>query len=43
MDHLLSLIGIGIVTFVSTNIDDLVMLIALFAERSYRPAHIVIG
>ena len=43
MDHSLSLISIGIVAFASTNVDDLVMLIALFIDRSYRPSHIVIG
>jgi cadmium resistance protein CadD (predicted permease) len=43
MDPLLSLIGIGVVAFASTNIDDFVMLIALFTDRAYRPVHIVVG
>jgi cadmium resistance protein CadD (predicted permease) len=43
MDHLLPLISIGIVAFVSTNIDDLVLLIGFFADPTYRPAHVVTG
>src|SRR2546426_5642349 len=43
MDNPLSLIGIGIVAFASTNVDALVMLIGFFADSSYRPAQIVVG
>src|SRR5207302_11450615 len=43
MDHLASLIGIGAVAFISTNIDDLVLLIGFFADRRYRPREIVAG
>jgi len=43
MDNPLSLIGIGIVAFASTNVDDLVMLIGIFADGSFRPAQIVVG
>ena len=43
MDHIPALTGIGIVAFVSTNIDDLVMLIGFFADADYRPRQIVAG
>jgi len=43
MDHLLTLIGVAIVAFTSTNIDDLVLLIGFFADPAYRPAHVVAG
>lgn len=37
------MIGIGLVAFVSTNIDDLVLLVAFFADHSYRTLDIVVG
>jgi cadmium resistance protein CadD (predicted permease) len=43
MDHLASLIGIGAVAFVSTNIDDLLVLVGFFADRRYRRMHVVVG
>jgi cadmium resistance protein CadD (predicted permease) len=43
MAEALSLIGIGIIAFASTNIDDLVLLMALFADPAYRPALVVVG
>jgi cadmium resistance protein CadD (predicted permease) len=43
MDHLLALVSIAVVAFVSTNIDDLVLLIGFFANPAYRPAHVVAG
>jgi cadmium resistance protein CadD (predicted permease) len=43
LENSLSLIGVGIVAFASTNVDDLVMLVGVFAVGSYRPAHVVIG
>lgn len=43
MEPALSIIGIGIVVFVSTDIDDLVVISAFFAERRLRPLSIVLG
>jgi cadmium resistance protein CadD (predicted permease) len=43
MESIPALTGIGIVAFVSTNIDDLVMLIGFFADAGYRPRQIVAG
>jgi cadmium resistance protein CadD (predicted permease) len=43
MDHIAVSIGIGVVAFASTNIDDLVLLIGFFADPGYRPRHILGG
>jgi cadmium resistance protein CadD (predicted permease) len=43
MAEALSLIGVGIIAFVSTNIDDLILSMALFADPAYRPALVVVG
>jgi cadmium resistance protein CadD (predicted permease) len=43
MDHLLPLIGVAIVAFASTDIDDLVLLISFFADPTYRPVQVVAG
>lgn len=40
---MLILIGVAIATFAATDIDDLFVLLLLFAERRIKPAHIVIG
>ncbi len=39
----LSLIAIAILLFVSTNLDDLLILVGFFADRGYLPREIVIG
>lgn len=43
MDQFPASVGIGVVAFASTNIDDLVMLIGFFADPAYRPREIVAG
>ncbi len=43
MDHIAVSIGIGIVAFASTNIDDLVLLIGFFADPAYQPRQVVGG
>jgi cadmium resistance protein CadD (predicted permease) len=43
MGHILSLIGIATAAFISTNIDDFVMLIAIFADPTWRANQIVAG
>jgi cadmium resistance protein CadD (predicted permease) len=43
MDHLLALTGIAIVAFTTTNIDDLVVLMGFFADKAYRPTHVMVG
>jgi cadmium resistance protein CadD (predicted permease) len=39
----LTRLGIGVVVFASTNIDDIVLLAAFFADRHLLTRHIVIG
>src|SRR5690348_5464185 len=36
-------IGLAIILFASTNIDDIFVLLSFFADPKYRSAHIVIG
>lgn len=43
MAQLAALIGVGVVAFASTNIDDLVMLIGFFADPMYRPGQVTGG
>lgn len=43
MDHLLVLTSIAVVAFVSTNIDDLVVLVGFFADPTYPPSQVVVG
>jgi cadmium resistance protein CadD (predicted permease) len=43
MDHLFVLTGVAVVAFVSTDIDDLVVLIGFFADPAYRPMQVLIG
>jgi cadmium resistance protein CadD (predicted permease) len=41
--ELLSLVGLGVTVFVSTNLDDIVLLSIFFADRHIRPRAIVAG
>jgi cadmium resistance transport/sequestration family protein len=41
--HILPLVGVAVVMFVSTNIDDIFVLMLFFADRSFTPLQIVIG
>jgi cadmium resistance protein CadD (predicted permease) len=43
MDTFLSVLGIGVVVFASTNIDDIVLLSVFFADLQLRPRNIVLG
>src|SRR5215469_18413552 len=43
MDSFLALIGLAIVVFVSTNIDDIFVLIGFFADKSFRARDVVVG
>lgn len=43
MQSTLAVIGLGIVVFVSTDIDDLVVLSAFFADHRLRPQSVVVG
>jgi cadmium resistance protein CadD (predicted permease) len=43
MESLSTLLGLAIVLFVSTNVDDLVVLIAFFANSSFRARDVVAG
>jgi cadmium resistance protein CadD (predicted permease) len=43
MEAALSLIGLGTAAFALTDLDDLVLLIAFFADPAYRPRQIVAG
>ena len=38
-----SLAGIAVIAFISTNIDDLIVLVAFFAVPNARPTRVVIG
>jgi cadmium resistance transport/sequestration family protein len=40
---ILPLIGVALVTFVSTNIDDIFVLMLFFADRSFTPLQVVVG
>lgn len=40
---LLSLLGVGVVVFASTNVDDIFLLSAFFADPHFRPRAIVLG
>src|SRR4051812_12292080 len=40
---MLSTILIAAIAFVSTNIDDIFLLVGFFSDRSYKPSHIVLG
>jgi cadmium resistance protein CadD (predicted permease) len=43
MESLVTLIGLGIGVFVSTNIDDVFVLVAFFADKKFSVAEVVIG
>jgi cadmium resistance protein CadD (predicted permease) len=43
MKSLLALIGIAIVLFASTNVDDVFVLVGFFADRRFRPRDTVLG
>jgi cadmium resistance protein CadD (predicted permease) len=43
MESLLSTVGLGIVVFASTNVDDAFVLVAFFADKSFLARDVVIG
>lgn len=43
MEQVLSALGVGVVVFASTNIDDVLLLSAFFSDPSFTPRQIVIG
>ena len=43
MDSFLALIGLAIIVFASTNIDDVFVLIGFFADKSFRARDVVVG
>ncbi|HEY7000762.1 MAG TPA: cadmium resistance transporter [Candidatus Udaeobacter sp.] len=43
MDELLPILTVGFVAFLATNADNLILLFAFLADRSFRPRHVVIG
>ena len=43
MDPWLTVVGVGIVLFATTNIDDILLLSAFFADRTFRPEAVVVG
>jgi cadmium resistance protein CadD (predicted permease) len=43
MGDLLGVLGIGAVMFVSTNVDDIFVLLALFADPAFRPGQVIAG
>ena len=43
MVSLLTVIGVGVVVFTTTNIDDILLLAAFFADREHRPRAVVVG
>jgi cadmium resistance protein CadD (predicted permease) len=43
MDSFLALIGLAIVAFVSTNIDDVFVLVGFFADKNFRARDVVVG
>src|ERR1700749_4681711 len=43
MESLPALLGLAVVLFVSTNVDDLVVLVALFADSRFRTRDVVAG
>ena len=43
MGYLLGVVGVAIVVFVSTNVDDIFVLLGFFADRKFRTKQIVIG
>lgn len=43
MDQLVAVLSVGVVVFVSTNVDDILLLSAFFADPSFKPRQIVLG
>ena len=43
MELLLTPIGLGIIVFASTNVDDAFVLVTFFADKSFRVRDVVIG
>jgi cadmium resistance protein CadD (predicted permease) len=43
MESLLALLGLAVILFASTNIDDLLILVGFFADPAFRPGDIVAG
>jgi len=43
MDSFLAFIGLAIVVFVSTNLDDVFVLIGFFADENFRARDVVVG
>jgi cadmium resistance protein CadD (predicted permease) len=43
MEHFFATLGLGVVLFISTNIDDIFVLLSFFAEGSFRPSQIIAG
>jgi cadmium resistance protein CadD (predicted permease) len=43
MDELLPILGVAVVAFLGTNADNLVLLFAFLADRSFRPGRVIVG
>lgn len=43
MDELLPILAMGVVAFLATNADNLILLFAFLADRSFRPGHVIVG
>lgn len=43
MEHPVGLLGLAIVVFASTNVDDVFVLLGFFSDRKFRPRQVVIG
>lgn len=43
MEHIIELIGIAIIAFISTNVDDFFVLTAFFSDNSYNKKKVIIG
>lgn len=43
MEHIFQLLGIAIIAFISTNIDDFFVLAAFFSDNSYNKKTVIIG
>ena len=41
--HYLSILGLGVVLFATTNVDDILVLLSFFSDRAFRTRHIVAG
>ena len=43
MEHLVGLLGLAIIVFASTNVDDIFVLLGFFSDRKFRPRQGAIG